>query len=603
MPLSLSSRPVRGAFASRFALGFALSACGGRTSGTSPSAISGSGSAATSGSVSSGTAVGSSGDGETPCASNADCSGGRECAFDVAAGCTATGTCRPVAGGGSCLVEPACTCAGTTDPSPECGLDNTNGPYAHEPIAHDGPCSDDAGAADGSGPADALASDASTSVTDTGPPSDSFPQWWDPACSTSAAGCTDPNCRSANLNVSSTLCAASTSVQAGCVREDSTSIGWACFVRLSDGAVIITMDYPSSLTGLEPCYEAGVTSGPGEPTPQCSDAGSPPSCLPGGPGMTNCGTGGSGTESCCTSLEVTGGTFYRTYANDGGGPTGEAAPASVSSFRLDKYDVTVGRFRQFVSATLPTDGGAGWLPSAGSGKHTHLNAGQGLVNVGAPGDAGVAYETGWVATDDSNVAPTSTNLTCGPAGYATWTPSPDSQESLPITCANWYEAYAFCIWDGGFLPSEAEWKYAAEGGNELREYPWGATAPGTGNQYAIFGYGDSLDDCYYPAAERCTGAVNIAPVGTPALGAGRWGQLDLTGNVNQWNLDWSQYPFVDPCSDCAYLTEDDPNVANRIIQGGDFFAPYWAGSISGNPDFSRAGAGLYWIGFRCARSP
>jgi formylglycine-generating enzyme len=72
--------------------------------------------------------------------------------------------------------------------------------------------------------------------------------------------------------------------------------------------------------------------------------------------MTNCGPGGSGTESCCTSLEVTndsvdgGISYYRTYANDGGGPTGEADPATVSGFRLDKYLVTVGRFRQFVMA-------------------------------------------------------------------------------------------------------------------------------------------------------------------------------------------------------------------------------------------------------------
>lgn len=48
--------------------------------------------------------------------------------------------------------------------------------------------------------------------------------------------------------------------------------------------------------------------------------------------MTNCGPGGSGTESCCTSPEVCGGTYYRTYANDGG-PAAEADPAIVSDFR------------------------------------------------------------------------------------------------------------------------------------------------------------------------------------------------------------------------------------------------------------------------------
>jgi len=73
-------------------------------------------------------------------------------------------------------------------------------------------------------------------------------------------------------------------------------------------------------------------------------------------------TCGAAGESCCTSPEVTGGTFYRTYTNDGSGPTAEADPATVSSFRLDKYDVTVGRFRQFVSAwerRLEADSGFG----------------------------------------------------------------------------------------------------------------------------------------------------------------------------------------------------------------------------------------------------
>jgi|SRR5580704_4705762 sulfatase modifying factor 1 len=113
------------------------------------------------------------------------------------------------------------------------------------------------------------------------------------------------------------------------------------------------------------------------------------------------------------------------------------------------------------------------MPAAGSGKHAHLNGGRGLRSAADP----TSYEPGWGPSDDANVSPTDAHLSsCSPA--ATWTPSPSGSENLPINCVDWAEAYAFCIWDGGFLPSDAEWEYAAAGGSEQREYPWGSALPG-----------------------------------------------------------------------------------------------------------------------------
>jgi len=289
------------------------------------------------------------------------------------------------------------------------------------------------------------------------------------------------------------------------------------------------------------------------------------------------------------------------------GPIHEADPASVSGFRLDKYLVTVGRFRQFVNTW---NGGAGYTPAAGSGKHTHLNAGLGLANIASPG----TYETGWVASDNSHIAPTDANLACVDAMTSlfspTWTSSAGSEENLPINCVNWWESYAFCIWDGGFLPSEAEWEYAAAGGSQQRPFPWGSAgtvsqdqvplqdqvpglglAPQTATEYAIC-------DCDYPSGSQyCSEMGNIAPVGTATLGAGLWGQLDMVGEVREWNIDYWMSPYVDPCTNCADLTAG----SYRVKRGGDFYTTGPVGPQS--RDAASPSDRQDFTGFRCARTP
>jgi formylglycine-generating enzyme required for sulfatase activity len=224
-----------------------------------------------------------------------------------------------------------------------------------------------------------------------------------------------------------------------------------------------------------------------------------------------------------------------------------------------------------------------------------LNGGAGLA-AGPNVDAGQTYEPGWVASDDVYIAPTNANLTCFPP-YNTWTNTSDGgQENKPITCMNWYEAAAFCIWDGGFLPTESEREYAAAGGSEELEYPWGSTTPGTacpgtGCDYAIY-------NCDYPnGSGTCTGATNIAPVGTALLGAGRWGQLDLAGEVWEWDLDWYR-PYANPCVDCAQFTES----AYRIIRGG-YFTVGASGLLPPSRGHYPPTYRHYDLGFRCARVP
>jgi formylglycine-generating enzyme required for sulfatase activity len=372
---------------------------------------------------------------------------------------------------------------------------------------------------------------------------------------------------------------------AACV--DQTCVSGSCSGFCAPGQTTCIGQTPQSCNASGQWQAGTACSGA---TPACTLTGcvaGPLSCGTSGNGLTNCG---ASSESCCASLEVSGGTVYRTYVNGGGGPMGEADPASISNFRLDKYDVTVGRFRQFVAAWK-----GGYTPPTGSGKHKHLNGGQGLVNAGS--DAGTTYEPGWIATDSGNIGPSDTNLQCGSiTGYHawTWTSTPGANENLPINCANWYEAYAFCIWDGGFLPSDAEWEYVNAGGNQQREYPWGTAAPGTANQYAIYG-------CLYPSGSgtcSATDASNIAPVGTATLGASRWGQLDIEGNMDVWVLDWST-SYVDPCVDCAYTTP----LSSKVYRGNPFelYASYL--SAPGQRQGYSAVTRVFPIGFRCARTP
>ncbi|MFL5306288.1 MAG: formylglycine-generating enzyme family protein [Polyangia bacterium] len=297
--------------------------------------------------------------------------------------------------------------------------------------------------------------------------------------------------------------------------------------------------------------------------------------VPGCGGQTEARTGDPRRES----LDVPGGSYQRTYGSD----AAAGDPATVSGFQLDKYLVTVGRFRAFVAATV-----VGWTPAAGSGKHAHLNGGRGLVDSGS-----AEFEPGWNDADAVALPATlpewQASLACEPS-FQTWTDDPGPGDTRPINCVDWAQAYAFCIWDGGFLPSEAEWEYAAAGGAQQRPYPWGSADPATG-VYAISG-------CNYPPGSvSCSGADNVAPVGSAPAGAGRWGQLDMAGELAEWTLDW-YVPYATPCVDCVALTD----FSYKVLRGGSF-GTNTDDIFSFARDGDVPGTRNAFDGVRCARAP
>ncbi|MBI4699893.1 MAG: formylglycine-generating enzyme family protein [Deltaproteobacteria bacterium] len=292
-------------------------------------------------------------------------------------------------------------------------------------------------------------------------------------------------------------------------------------------------------------------------------------------GSQDCGPGVTCIGGMCAdaSCPVPGGTFPmgRSEGDADAYPGGDddeqpEHQVTVSGYRLDAYEITVGRFRTFVEAGKGTQQSP---PAAGAGKHPEIAQGSGWQQ---------SYN-GELATDTAALkAELGKHVDC------TWTDAPAGNESYPVNCITWYEAFAFCAWDGGRLPTEAEWEHAAAGGSENRLYPWGQSAAGSG-QANYSGEGNSPFEA----------------VGSFPAGKGRWGQHDLGGSIWEWVLDWYESDWYagggNGCDDCANLAPG----SRRVVRGGCWLNVAWAlraaNRYSGNPrDRNR------YVGARCARS-
>jgi formylglycine-generating enzyme required for sulfatase activity len=215
-------------------------------------------------------------------------------------------------------------------------------------------------------------------------------------------------------------------------------------------------------------------------------------------------------ESCCLRLDAPPGDFEMPID-----ALGKTEKTHVNAFALDKYEVTVGRLRAWVAAGSP-------VPAEGEvlfddGAHRPIRW---------PRDAKVQTEkqlAGWKR-------------------YDTWT---GGDERRPKNFLSWYTAAAFCHFDGGRLPTDAEWKYIATGGAERRPYPWGAEPPTP--EHAVY-------NCTGDGDQSCS-IADILPVGSRPRGAGLWGHRDLAGSMFEWTMDGGAA---------------DPGAVEEVSRGGGF---------------------------------
>ncbi|HTV20219.1 MAG TPA: SUMF1/EgtB/PvdO family nonheme iron enzyme [Polyangiaceae bacterium] len=248
------------------------------------------------------------------------------------------------------------------------------------------------------------------------------------------------------------------------------------------------------------------------------------------------GAASSARVSCCESIGLAGGTFAMGMGQSSGlsadllSPERSEHSVFVSDFYLDRFEVTRARFAAFAAFAAASDSHG--APEAGAGAHPRIaeSGWQTSWNRHLPLDPGELLER-----DDCRGLGARSD-----AGSSTL-----SHDDEPMGCASWFVAFAFCAWDGGRLPTEAEWEYAAAGGAQNRTYPWGSD----------------------PAlvAEL---AASWSPVGSHPAASGAFGHQDLAGGVREWVLDaFSELYYLNEgrnCNDCANLAATN----GRALRGG-----------------------------------
>ena len=191
---------------------------------------------------------------------------------------------------------------------------------------------------------------------------------------------------------------------------------------------------------------------------------------------------------------------------------------TLDAFWIDQTEVTNAQFGQFVAAT---------------GHETTAELeGSGLIFSGSEGEE-IAGE---------QVAGADWQHPSGPESNLT------GLGNHPVVLVSWDDADAYCGWVGGMLPTEAQWEYAARGGDG-RLYPWDNTSP---NKNLLN---------YSPA-------VGTTPVGSYPNGASWVDGQDMSGNVWEWVADWYHSDYYDVSSVDSPTGPSEGDM--KVLRGGSW---------------------------------
>lgn len=131
-------------------------------------------------------------------------------------------------------------------------------------------------------------------------------------------------------------------------------------------------------------------------------------------------------------------------------------------------------------------------------------------------------------------------------------PSWTKADNMPVEWVNWVTAQKFIHKLNAFsgkkfrLPTEAEWEYAARGGNRSHNYLYS----GSDDINAVAWWKDNSGD-------------KLHPVGTKR--PNELGLYDMTGNVYEWCSDWQE-----PYQSGAQTNPKGPQTGDwRVMRGGN----------------------------------
>ena len=146
----------------------------------------------------------------------------------------------------------------------------------------------------------------------------------------------------------------------------------------------------------------------------------------------------------------------------------------------------------------------------------------------------------------------------------------------PVEQVTWADCTTFARRVGGFLPTEAQWEFAARGGNLSKGF--------------IYSGSDNIDEV---AWYEGSGIVRLTqPVGQKK--PNELGIYDMSGNIFEWTRDWWQSTYPSSSTNPTGAVTG----SNRVVRGGCFLSSWWGCRVAdrgGWPDGRHSR-----VGFRIA---